>query len=73
MGLADRNYDQRPQRSRGAMPQITPAVKALMAINICVFILDHLVFVSKPPNLPPNQPAAGAYGGGSPSASARVR
>lgn len=35
------------------MAQITPVVKALLAINVVVFILDHLVFVPKPPGIPP--------------------
>jgi len=35
------------------MAQITPMVKAILTINVLVFVLDYLVFASKPPNLPP--------------------
>ena len=35
------------------MAEITPVVKAILVINVLVFILDHLVFASKPPNPPP--------------------
>lgn len=53
MGLADRNYDHAANRGSGTMASIPPLVKALLITNGIVFILDHLVFVSKPPELPP--------------------
>ncbi len=53
MGLADRNYDHAANRGGGTMASIPPMVKALLIANGIVFILDHLVFVSKPPELPP--------------------
>lgn len=43
MGLADRDYYREPPPRSGFLANLTPVVKAILIVNIAVFILDYYV------------------------------